>query len=208
MHAKMRGLVEVTTYHLALFVLVTALLAMAYEFMISGKGKEAVNNLGNLGKIFYAVKEECVGLNLEGADREAGDKDVYDASNTPGLGKVPLKDAYAYALYLYPATGGMPWSGTWYLQKWSVTCEGLEFGKPKTHIIVVRDYAEIYPRGYLPVLYKSQSTRALIDMSESEYEAIWSCPDSVKVTVVTADASGEIGEGTDENVDLCYYVKK
>lgn len=172
------------------------------------------------------TKETCVDLDKSGYnDRTSGATDVYTCSDTPGLCSVDLKNANVFALYFGPAAMGVPFTGDWDINGWSVTCEGKDIEdqtKPKTYALVKWDYEKIYPAAYLNVSYTRAylfypTTRTLIEPTESAYKPVWKCDNRVKVTVSTAGfCIGFPGycllsadtHGTDENVELCYYSPK
>lgn len=197
-----------TTY--AVYAAVFALVTIAVYFMVgteigSGGANKATKAMENL-KLMALTKETCVDLDNWGDDRKSGATDVYSAPSTPALASVPVGDANVYALYLKPGLGGVPFTGSWNIQAWNVTCNGLKGTSPFTYTLVKWDYSLIYPKGYLPIEYKSLRTRALIDATETAYKPEWKCTSGITVNLVTSPY--EWFGGTDENVELCYYTKR
>lgn len=193
--------VGITVFSLATIVIV---FTMSTDIG-SGAGRKAANTIDNI-KAMALTKEVCIDLDKSGDDRKSGAIDVYDGANTPALAQVPVENTQAYSLYFKPAVIGVPFTGGWNLKEWKVTCEGVKDGSPYTYTLVKWDYAAIYPKGFLPLEYKSLRTRALIDASEIAYKPEWKCAGGAKVIMETSSA-GWLG-GTDENVELCYYTKR
>lgn len=167
------------------------------------KGNNPLNAIDSL-KTTALARERCVNLDNWLDDRERGATDTYEVSISPDI-----ESASVYALYVHPSVIGVPYTGEWDLQSWTVACTG---SSGKEYTLVKRDYSDVYDEGFLKVKYDYKLwvipvSKTLIDPTKSAYESAWNCPDKVKVTLVTAGAWWDFfdSHGTDAAVELCYY---